>query len=63
MTKTRKKTTPPVPEENRSPKGPGSEPDVPLDTTRSHRDDDKDNIREQGEHGNLTQNTSHRRKG
>lgn len=63
MTKTREKTTPPVPEENRSGKGPGSAPDVPLDTTKGHRDDEKQNVREQGESGNLSQNTSHRRKG
>jgi hypothetical protein len=34
-----------------------------LDTTKGHRDDEKHNIREQGAHGNLTQNTSHRRSG
>ncbi|MFG3595737.1 hypothetical protein [Bradyrhizobium sp. RDI18] len=49
--------------DNRSPKGPGSAPRVPLDTTKGHRDDEKNNIREQGAHGNLTQNTSHRRSG
>jgi hypothetical protein len=36
---------------------------VPLDTTKGHRDDEKHNIREQAAHGNLTQNTSHRRSG
>jgi len=57
------KTTPPIPEDNRSHKGPGSAPSVPLDTTKGHRDDEKHNIREQGDHGNMTQNTSNRRSG
>jgi hypothetical protein len=57
------KTTPPIPEDNQSPKGPGSAPSVPLDTTKGHRDDEKHNIREQGAHGNMTQNTSNRRSG
>lgn len=58
-----KKQVPPVPEDNRSHKGPGSAPAVPLDTTKGHRDDEKRNIREQAAHGNLVQNTSHRRSG
>jgi len=58
-----KKHVPPVPEDNRSRKGPGSEPAVALDTTKGHRDDEKRNIREQAAHGNLVQNTSHRRSG
>ena len=62
MTKTSRRITP-VPEENRSHKGSGSEPPVPIDTTRGHRDDEKHNIREQAAHGNLTQNTSNRRSG
>jgi hypothetical protein len=62
MTKTPNRITP-VPEDNRSHKGSGSEPNVPLDTTRGHRDDEKHNIREQAAHGNLTQNTSNRRSG
>ena len=57
------KSVPPVPEDNQSHKGPGSAPDVPLDTTKGHRDDEKNNIREQAEHGNMTQNTSNRRSG
>ncbi|WP_197520956.1 hypothetical protein [Bradyrhizobium icense] len=57
------KTAPPIPRDNQSPKGPGSAPRVPLDTTKGHRDDEKNNIREQAGHGNLTQNTSHRRSG
>jgi hypothetical protein len=57
------KTITPVPEDNKCHKGPGSEPQVALDTTRGHRDDEKHNIREQGDHGNLVQNTSNRRSG
>jgi hypothetical protein len=57
------KTIQPVPEANKSHKGPGSEPKPPLDTTKGHRDDEKHNIREQGDHGNLVQNTSNRRSG
>jgi hypothetical protein len=53
----------PVPEDNKSHKGPGSEPKIALDTTKGHRDDEKHNIREQGDHGNLVQNTSNRRSG
>jgi hypothetical protein len=63
MTKPLTKTVKPVPQDNQSHKGPGSAPDVPLDTTKGHRDDEKHNIREQGDHGNLTQNTSNRRSG
>jgi hypothetical protein len=57
------KSMQPVPEGNRSHKGPGGAPNVVIDTTKGHRDDEKHNIREQGAHGNLTQNTSHRRSG
>jgi len=63
MTKPATKTIQPVPEESQSPNGPGSAPSVPLDTTRGHRDDEKQNIREQGDHGNMVQNTSNRRSG
>ncbi|MBR1152205.1 hypothetical protein [Bradyrhizobium sp. JYMT SZCCT0428] len=63
MTKPIEKTITPVPEENRSHKGPGSTPKVAVDTTKGHRDDEKNNIREQGDHGNMTQNTSNRRSG
>ena len=52
-----------APDENRSHKGPGSVPTVPVDTTKGHRDDEKHNIREQAAHGTLTQNTSNRRMG
>jgi len=57
------KTIQPVPEDNKSHKGPGSEPKIALDTTKGHRDDEKHNIREQGDHGNMVQNTSNRRSG
>ncbi|MEY9704076.1 hypothetical protein ABIE71_006819 [Bradyrhizobium diazoefficiens] len=63
MTRPLTKTVQPVPEENRSHKGAGSAPSVPVDTTKGHRDDEKQNIREQAAHGNLPQNTSNRRKG
>ncbi|MCP1766706.1 hypothetical protein [Bradyrhizobium japonicum] len=63
MTKPLTKTVTPVPEENQSHKGPGSAPSIPLDTTRGHRDDEKQNIREQAWHGNITQNTTNRRMG
>jgi hypothetical protein len=57
------KTVLPVPEDNRSEKGPGSEPKVVMDNTKGHRDDEKHNIDEQAAHGNLKQNTSNRRSG
>jgi hypothetical protein len=63
MTKPLTRTIQPVPDENQSHKGPGSTPQIPLDTTKGHRDDEKHNTREQAAHGNLTQNTSHRRSG
>jgi hypothetical protein len=63
MTTPQTKTIKPVPEENQSHKGPGSAPEVPVDTTKGHRDDEKQNIREQGDHANVAQNTSNRRSG
>jgi hypothetical protein len=63
MTKSVTKLIQPVPEDNQSHKGPGSAPKVSLDTTKGHRDDEKQNIREQGDHGNVVQNTSNRRSG
>jgi hypothetical protein len=63
MTRPLTKTFQPVPDGNQSHKGPGSAPAVPLDTTKGHRDDEKHNIREQGDHDNMVQNTSHRRSG
>ncbi|HEY2446916.1 MAG TPA: hypothetical protein VGI20_14365 [Rhizomicrobium sp.] len=63
MTKPLTTTIGSVPQDNQCHKGPGSAPAAPLDTTKGHRDDEKHNIREQAAHGNLTQNTSHRRSG
>jgi hypothetical protein len=63
MTKPLTTNLQPVPDENQSHKGAGSAPAVPVDTTKGHRDDEKQNIREQAAHGNLTQNTSNRRMG
>ncbi|CAN7443157.1 hypothetical protein LJR220_004007 [Bradyrhizobium sp. LjRoot220] len=63
MTKRPTKAIPPVPDDNQSHKGPGSAPKVPIDTTKGHRDDEKNNINEQGDHGNMKQNTSNRRSG
>ena len=63
MTKPPEQIITPVPEDNRSHKGTGSTPAVPIDTTKGHRDDEKHNVREQAETGNLTQNTSNRRSG
>jgi len=63
MTKPPTKPIKPVPDDNQSHKGPGSAPRVPVDTTKGHRDDEKHNIREQGDHGNMVQNTSNRRSG
>lgn len=57
------KTVPHVPEENRSNKGPSSTAQVLVDTSRGHRDDEKRNIDEQGDHANVRQNTSNRRSG
>jgi hypothetical protein len=63
MTKPLTTNVVPVPDDNQSHKGPGSAPKMSVDTTKGHRDDEKDNIREQAAHGNLTQNTSNRRSG
>ena len=49
------KNIPPIPEDNQSHKGPGSAPGVPLDTTKGHRDDEKQNIREQTSDSNVKQ--------
>lgn len=57
------RTIPSVPEDNRSDKGSGSAPKVTTDNTKGHRDDEKQNIDEQGDHGNMKQNTSNRRSG
>ena len=57
------KTMQPVPEDNKSHKGPHSERVISPDTTKGHRDDEKHNIEEQGDHANVKQNTSNRRSG
>jgi hypothetical protein len=46
---------PPVPPQNRSPKGPGADPNVkPEDETP-----ERENFEQQGRHGNIRQNTRH----
>jgi hypothetical protein len=45
---------PPVPPGNRSPKGPGSDPNT---STTDVSPNDKDNLRERGRQGNIQQNT------
>jgi hypothetical protein len=47
---------PPVPPENRSPKGPGGEPEVKA--RQSPPDRRKRNLAEQGRQGNIKQNTT-----
>jgi hypothetical protein len=49
---------PPVPPANRSPKGPGSDPKITPDDKQ--RDDPNANQREQGDHANVSQNTTNR---
>jgi hypothetical protein len=46
---------PPVPPDNRSPKGTGSEPKVSDDPKPNDR---PQNLGEQGRHGNIKQNTT-----
>jgi hypothetical protein len=46
---------PPVPPANRSPKGPGWAPDVPVDTSK---DGVPENLEEQDRQGNIKQNTT-----
>jgi hypothetical protein len=49
---------PPVPPDQRSPKGPSSDPDVPKKEGTLSKDRIKDrNLREQGQQGNIYQNT------
>jgi len=47
---------PPIPPENRSPKGPGSEPKTGVDDYKT--DNRKRNLAEQGRQGNIKQNTT-----
>jgi hypothetical protein len=50
---------PPVPPANRSPKGPGSDSEPPLDTASGKREADRQwNLGEQGRQGNIKQNTT-----
>jgi hypothetical protein len=46
---------PPVPPANRSPKGPGAAPKVATDTSK-HKPA-RENLRERGRQGNISQNT------
>jgi hypothetical protein len=46
---------PPVPEDNRSPKGPGANPKFERDNADRPR---RENLREQGRQGNIAQNTN-----
>ncbi|MCW5737225.1 MAG: hypothetical protein KIS73_24075 [Enhydrobacter sp.] len=48
---------PPVPPENRSKKGTGSDPKAPADD--AHKPGPPQNLREQGQQGNIHQNTHH----
>ena len=47
---------PPVPPDNRSPKGTGADPTVKKDTTLK---EESKNFAQQGEEGNTKQNTTH----
>jgi len=50
---------PPVPPASRSPKGPGSDPRVVIDERKP--DVRTKNLREQGDEGNIRQNTTNQR--
>lgn len=49
---------PPVPPASRSPKGPGSDPKITPDSKAP--DEPAENLREQGDHANIRQNTTNR---
>jgi hypothetical protein len=49
---------PPVPPENRSPKGTGGSPEAPRDTAIKENADPEQNLGEQGRQGNINQNTT-----
>jgi len=49
-----KNKIPPVPPANRSPKGPGVDPDAPE---QPNIEDSGENLKEQGRQGNIYQNT------
>jgi hypothetical protein len=46
---------PPVPPQNRSPKGPGADPNV----STADQVPERENYEQQGRHGNINQNTHH----
>ena len=48
---------PPVPPENRSKAGPGSNPNISKDDVKAHESDR--NVEQQGRQGNIHQNTHH----
>ena len=48
---------PPVPRANRSPKGTGGAPKTPRDT--SQHKPVPENLKQQGQQGNIAQNTTH----
>ena len=52
-----RKKKPPVPEANRSPKGPGSDPDVTMNDPLSEGFENE-NVEQTGDRGNIRQNTS-----
>jgi hypothetical protein len=47
---------PPVPKDNRSPKGPGDRPELEHDS--SDHKPPHENLREQGQQGSISQNTT-----
>jgi hypothetical protein len=49
---------PPVPPANRSPKGPGSDPEVSAGHSIPETETRKRNLAEQGSQGNIKQNTT-----
>lgn len=55
------KPMPRVPDDNRSPKGPGGNEEIVRDDTKGHKRDETNNIDEQGDRANVKQNTSNRR--
>ncbi len=54
------KNMPPVPPDNRSPKGPADESAAAKDTGPRKKEDDRQrNLEQQGRQGNIKQNTTH----
>lgn len=56
------KQMPPVPPDNKSPKGPGKDPNEARDLRNKHRQD-AHNVDEAGDRANIEQNTSNQRSG